>query len=98
MAIAYECPECRTRWPHYRPFASCPECLVPCRAAVTARALTSGEARSRLRRIEFLRYYEAREADRDGPTPEEVGAREGREEAARIRELNKTLNEETPGH
>lgn len=94
MAVAYECPECRTAWPHYRAFSTCPECRVVCRAAVTPRALTAGQAKSRLLRIEFLRYYEAREAFRTGPTPEELGRAEAIDE---IRSLRKKKNEKTPG-
>lgn len=97
MAIAFECPKCATRWPHSRAYATCPECRVACRSSVAPRVLTNGQAKSRLRRIEFIRYYEAREQFRSGPTPEEIGREEGREEAARIRALNKALNDEDPG-
>lgn len=97
MAVGYECPECRTCWPHYRSFATCPECRVVCRPAVTPRVLTAGQAKSRILHIEFLRYYEAREKFRLGPTPEEIGRREAREESARIAELNRSLNDEGSG-
>jgi hypothetical protein len=97
MAISYECPDCHTRWPHSRSYGTCPECRVPCRSASVPRVLTAGQAKSRLRQIEFVKYYEAREKFRDGPTPEEIGAAEAREEARRIRELNEALNDEDPG-
>lgn len=97
MAVGYECPECRTAWPHYRSFSSCPECRVACRSTMTPRVLTAGEAKTRILRIEFIRYYEAREKFRLGPTPEELGRREARDEIARLRELDKSLNEEGPG-
>ena len=59
--------------------------------------MTHGQARSRLRQIEFIRYYEERELERVGPTPEEIGALEAREQSARIRKLNAALNDEDPG-
>lgn len=97
MAVAYECPNCFTRWPYFRTFQVCPECSIPCRSAVTPRSLTAGEAQSRLTRIAFIRYYEDRERERLGPTPEEVGEREAREEILRIRALEESLNEKDPG-
>ena len=97
MAVGYECPECRTCWPHYRSFQTCPECRVTCRSAVTPRVLTAEQAKSRILHVEFIRYYEAREKFRAGPTPEELGRQEGREEAERIRQLKRHLNDEDPG-
>ena len=97
MAVGYECPECRTAWPHYRSFASCPECKVACRSTMTPRVLTAQQAKTRILQIEFIKYYEARETFRIGPTPEELGRKEGREEAERIRKLNRSLNDEDPG-
>lgn len=97
MAVGYECPECRTAWPHYRSFQKCPECRVACRSAVTPRVLTAAQAKSRILQIEFIRYYEAREKFRLGPTPEEIGRQEAREEIERTRELNQALNDEDPG-
>lgn len=98
MAVGYECPECRTCWPHYRSFASCPECRVACRSAVTPRVLTAGQAKTRILHLEFLRYYEAREKFRLGPTPEELGRKEARQELARLRDLEDCLNDEGPGN
>lgn len=97
MAVGYECPECRTCWPHYRSFATCPECRVVCRSAVTPRVLTADQAKKRILNVEFLRYYNAREAYRVGPTPEEIGRREAREQLARIAELNDSLKDEGSG-
>lgn len=97
MAIAFECPDCGTRWPHVRTYSSCPECRVVCRSLVAPRVLTDKQAKSRLKQIEFIKYYEAREAFRNGPTPEEIGREEGRREAALIRDFNKAQNEESPG-
>ena len=95
MAVGYECPECKTCWPHYRSFASCPECRIACRSAVTPRVLTAAQAKSRLLHIEFIKYYEAREKFRSGPSPEELGRREGREQAERIRQMK--LQMKDPG-
>jgi len=97
MAVGYECPECRTCWPHYRSFSSCPECRVTCRSTVTPRVLTAQQAKTRILRIEFIRYYEAREKFRIGPTPEELGRAEARRESERIRQLNRSLKDEDPG-
>lgn len=97
MAVGYECPECRTKWPHYKTFATCPECFVVCRSAVTPRVLTAGEAKTRLNRIAFIRYYRERELARIGPTPEERGRAEAIEDAAEIRRLNRILNDDDPG-
>ena len=97
MAVGYECPECRTCWPHYRSFDVCPECRVACRSTVTPRVLTAQQAKRRILHVEFIRYYEAREKFRIGPTQEELGRAEGREEAERIRKLNRSLKDEDPG-
>ena len=97
MAIAFECPDCRTRWPNSRKFATCPECSVPCRTAAVPTVLTNGEAKTRLNRLAFLRYYRQREDTRTGPTPEEMGRREAIATVAEVRALNRVLNDETPG-
>ncbi len=97
MAIAFECPECRTRWPHSRDFSICPQCSIKCRSAVSPRVLTSGEAKTRLNRIAFIRYYQQRELARRGPTPEEIGISEAEERIEEIRKMNRTLNDEDPG-
>ena len=94
MAVAYECPECKTAWPYYLTFDICPECRVVCRRTVTPRALSSEQARLRLLRIQFVRYYEAREAFRTGPSPEEMGRAEAREE---IEQRLKERDEKDPG-
>lgn len=95
MAVAFECPECLTNWPHYRSFRTCPECRVPCRSAVAPKVLTAAQAKSRILHAEFLRYYRARELYRHGPSPEEVGRQEAIEEIRALREKQK--NEKDPG-
>jgi hypothetical protein len=97
MAIGFECPDCRTRWPHSRAFSTCPECGIACRSAVAPRVLTNGEAKTRLNRVAFIRYYRERELARRGPTPEEVGRREALDVVAEIRRLNRVVNDEDPG-
>jgi hypothetical protein len=97
MAVSFECPDCRTRWPHTRRFSSCPECRVVCYSNVVPRSLTEREADSRLRRLEFVRYYRARENFRTGPTPEEIGRAEAKIEAAKIRAEKLTQNAKDPG-
>lgn len=94
MAISFQCPECGTNWPYYRTFDICPECGVACRSAATPRVLTSGEAKTRLLRIEFERYYAARETFRTGPTPEEIGRAEAR---AEIEARTIEQNDDDPG-
>jgi len=97
MAIGFECPDCRTRWQHSRAFAVCPECGIACRSAVASRVLTNGEAKTRLNRVAFIRYYRERELARRGPTPEEKGRDEARALVAEVRRLNRVLNDERPG-
>lgn len=97
MAIGFECPDCRTRWPHSRPFSTCPECGIKCRSAVAPRVLTAGEAKSRLNRVAFIRFYRDRELARRGPTPEEIGKQEALEQIQEIRRMNGVLNDEDPG-
>jgi hypothetical protein len=79
MAIAFECPECRTAWPHYRTFSTCPECRVLCRSATASTVLTAQQAKHRLTNLAFLRFYRRREMNREGPTPEDIGRREAAE-------------------
>lgn len=79
MAIAFECPDCRTAWPHYRAFSTCPECRVVCRSATAAKVLTAQQAKYRLTHLAFLRFYRRWNEEREGPTPEEIGAAEAAE-------------------
>lgn len=92
MSMAYHCTDCKTNWPYYRPFQICPECAIPCRTAATTRVMTGQEARRRVNTLAFIRYYERRELEREGPTPEEIGEEEARAQTAQIRELNRALN------
>lgn len=85
MAVAYECPDCRTAWPHYRTFSTCPECRVACRQATAANVLTAQQAKHRLVHLAFIRFYRRWEQNRQGPSPEDIGRREA---AEIIRERN----------
>lgn len=92
MAMAYHCPECKSNWPYYQSFKVCPQCAIPCRTAATTRAMTGQEAQRRVKTLAFIRYYQQRELEREGPTPEEIGLEEARAQSAQIRELNRALN------
>lgn len=88
MAMAYHCTECKSNWPYFSSFKVCPDCGIPCRTAATTRVMTSQEAQKRVKTLAFIRYYEQREAKREGPTPEEIGLEEAMAEVAQIRQLN----------
>ena len=86
--MAYHCVDCKTNWPYFSSFKVCPECCIPCRTAATTKVMTSQEAQRRVKTLAFIRYYEQREAEREGPTPEELGIEEAMAEMAQIRLLN----------
>lgn len=85
--MAYHCPDCKTNWPYFQSFKVCPECAIPCRTAATTKVMTSQEAQKRVKTLAFIRYYELRETEREGPTPEEIGVEEAQAEMAEIRQL-----------
>lgn len=90
MAISLVCAECHTRWPNSSAFATCPECDVATKALSVAKVLTPGEARSRVRGIQFIRFCAERDRKRElagRPSPEELGRAEAAEITRQLREI-----------
>lgn len=83
------CDGCGTSWPHDRAYESCPRCRTVTRVSTIRKALTAEQAKLEVRRIEFERFYDSRELERQGPSPEQ----RGREEARLIIELDRQLGE-----
>jgi hypothetical protein len=89
---ANRCRKCLTSWPSYPTYAVCPECLERCDPMATAQAITVAEAESRARHAKFDREYEKHDAERDGPSPEELGREEAKRLAAEWRKLEEWVS------
>lgn len=50
------------------------------------------QAQRYVQAVEFERYYQEREKERPGPTPEEVGIAEAKAEVRQLRELEAALD------
>jgi len=84
---AWRCDLCLTNWPMTTEFKTCPDCQQRCSGMSNAKPLTIDEAKSRKAHALFERQYEKYDADRAGPSPEDVGKAEARELAQRWREI-----------
>lgn len=80
------CPECSLYWPTHLNLSSCLECDG--RLFISdGEPMSDEEVNRRKLTAEFNEWYEQREAQRNGPTPEEIGAEEARAELERYRAL-----------
>lgn len=91
MWFARECPDCRSLWPSESDFFKCPQCGVDTRT-VQKRPMTSRDATRRLRGIEFERWYQERERNRVGLSPENRGREQAARDLEEIRRLERLLD------
>ena len=85
------CRLCHTQWPNLSGYKTCPVCELPTKQA-TGKPLSQLEAIKLVRRAHFDNFYEARESEREGPTPEELGQIEAQEEMKVWRGLRRALD------
>lgn len=84
---ARRCSRCSVNWPDVLAYEVCPGCLDRTDSISNATALAKDEATGLASRVKFDRFYEERERERTArgePTPDEVGARQARDEIALI--------------
>jgi hypothetical protein len=89
---ANRCRLCLTNWPATAAYSTCPECLQRTDSMTGAQAIPLDEAQTRAKTATFNREYADREANRDGPSPEELGREEAKRLAAEWRKIEAAIS------
>lgn len=76
---SHRCFRCGIEWPVSRKNVTCLRCGEKLEYAPYGIPLNLKEAEALKREIEFEQFYEKWDAERKGPTPEEIGAQQARE-------------------
>lgn len=58
MPAAYRCSRCGVDWPHIKDYDKCPACDTKTFTLWDGSPLTTAEATSRVRTVQFARHYE----------------------------------------
>lgn len=91
---AWRCKSCLVNYPKVGDYQVCPTCEEGCDGMANATPITVDEAQSIARHAQFNREYEKYDAERCGPSPEDLGREEGRRLAAEFRALEAWVNGE----
>lgn len=79
MTSARRCSTCSINWPVDVAYYTCPICRTRTGHMHDEIPISERQARSAIRHHEFEKFYTHHDAERKGPTPEEIGAREAEE-------------------
>lgn len=85
MPPAYVCPKCEVEYPPAFLFAECPSCEVETELELHGDPIPFSAAETIEKRALFDRFYERYDANRKGPTPEELGSEDAKKEIERKR-------------
>ena len=91
MMFGLYCRVCRIQWPNLSGYKRCPVCEFQTKPA-TGKPLSQLDALKLVNQAHFDTFYKARESEREGPTPEEVGQIEAEEEIKVWRGLRQALD------
>jgi hypothetical protein len=87
--MSRRCSQCGINWPNFLEHSTCAKCGGKTDLIGNQPPMSLAEASSLKRELEFARYYDEREAAREGPSPEQ----KGREEAATIIALDRQVEQ-----
>ena len=79
LVATRRCNTCCLSWPDEEDYLRCPECRRKTYRYQNKTPMPVEEAESRRSHALFDRYYELRESERRGPTPEDLGAADAQE-------------------